>query len=322
MNSYKVTFLINPISGGGQGKRVARHLKEIMDSFGYREEDWYYEFTNPDDIEGQIFTLLKSTEKIIAVGGDGTMSLLMTCMLKSGEMTTAGLIPLGTGNDLARIFGIYDNYANKGLLNTIRKLIQGDTHSFDLWNIDNANTLAAYISFGMDAKVACLFNRVRSSGKIPGKSAWINKLYYFKIFLREYAYKIKKGSIQYIGEDDKKYNLDLSGYTSLLIANIGSYGGGVKPFRDSNYQDGLLEILPVKSLFKFMMVMVIFGQHRWIRRYFGNFIRVYKAKVVALDFPDSEYVQLDGEDFKGGLREGVNHIQRSGQVKLLTIEDI
>ena len=42
---YKFTFLINPISGGGQGKIVHRFVPEIMTSMGFKPEEWKSELT-------------------------------------------------------------------------------------------------------------------------------------------------------------------------------------------------------------------------------------------------------------------------------------
>ena len=59
---YKFVFLINPISGGGQGKVIHQYLPEIMSSLNYTEDQWKAEFTNIDGLENQIRDALANTE--------------------------------------------------------------------------------------------------------------------------------------------------------------------------------------------------------------------------------------------------------------------
>ena len=79
---YKFVFLINPISGGGQGKVIHQYLPEIMSSLNYTEDQWKAEFTNIDGLDNQIRDALANTEKLVAVGGDGTVSSVLSCFSK------------------------------------------------------------------------------------------------------------------------------------------------------------------------------------------------------------------------------------------------
>ena len=37
---YKFFFLINPVSGGGQGKVIHKFLPEIMESMDFKYDEW------------------------------------------------------------------------------------------------------------------------------------------------------------------------------------------------------------------------------------------------------------------------------------------
>lgn len=65
---YKFVFLINPISGGGQGKVIYQFLPEIMESMDYAKDEWKAEFTRSEGMDLQIREALSSTETLIAVG--------------------------------------------------------------------------------------------------------------------------------------------------------------------------------------------------------------------------------------------------------------
>ena len=107
---YKFVFLINPISGGGQGKVIHQYLPEIMSSLNYTEDQWKAEFTNIDGLDNQIRDALANTEKLVAVGGDGTVSSVLSVMVSSeyAKSVKIGLIPLGHCNDLAPELNLYN----------------------------------------------------------------------------------------------------------------------------------------------------------------------------------------------------------------------
>ncbi|MBR2059178.1 MAG: diacylglycerol kinase, partial [Fibrobacter sp.] len=59
----KFYFLINPISGGGQGKIIHQFLPEIMESMGFAADDWKAEFTQYERMRDQILEALAEVHK-------------------------------------------------------------------------------------------------------------------------------------------------------------------------------------------------------------------------------------------------------------------
>ncbi|HSQ43041.1 MAG TPA: diacylglycerol kinase family protein [Fibrobacteraceae bacterium] len=309
----KFHFLINPVSGGGEGKNVMGFLPEIMDSLGFSREDWLAEFTTPDG-QGQAHAAMLAAEKLIAVGGDGTVStVLHTLMLdKAYTDVQIGLIPLGTGNDLARVLNFYGAYANRGLLYLVRQLVQANSRPFDLWQVNGQYAMANYFSSGIDARIAHDFNRDRASGKVMGHSAWANKLHYVRRFWGDRAHRLHLVSLRFRDENDQWHSKNLSRFRTVIIGNIPSFASGANPFQDSNMADGLLEIVPVKHLFRFLGGVGM-GQH---------FVRYLlpsdHAREIILELSESEYLQLDGEDLTGKLGNRI-HITYAGQAQLLAL---
>ena len=164
----KFIFLINPISGGGQGKLIYKYLPEIMESMGFQENEWRAEFTRSEDVVSQIDGAIKTTDTLIAVGGDGTVSTVFSVLLDSGlsDSVKIGVIPLGTGNDLARVLNLYKPFINKGLLFLVRSLIMASAQPLDVWKVNGKFALANYFSSGIDARIAHDFNKARSQGEI------------------------------------------------------------------------------------------------------------------------------------------------------------
>jgi len=314
MAEHLVHFLINPISGGGLGKSVFNFLPEIMDSMGFLRTDWVAEFTSRDGRQEQVLRALQNTEKLIAVGGDGTVSDVL-CTLMSADYykkVQVGLIPLGTGNDLARVLNLYDAYANRGLLYLVRQLLQAPSRSFDLWQVNGKYAMANYFSSGIDARIAHDFNHDRATGKIPGSSALANKIHYGRRFIGDRAHRLGKVRLRFRDAQNIWHIHDLSKYRTVIIGNIPSFASGSNPFLDSDMADGLLEIVPVKNLVRFI------GGLGFGKPFVSRFLPNYHAREIILELGAEEFLQLDGEDLTGKLGSQV-HITFAGQAQLMTL---
>lgn len=298
---YKFVFLINPISGGGLGKEIHSFLPEIMASMNYSDDQWKAEFTTADGQEEQILNALSCTETLIAVGGDGTVSSVLSVMISSeyAKSVKIGLIPLGTGNDLARVLNLYKPYVDKGILFLVRRLLQAKARPFDIWKVNGKLAFANYFSGGIDARIAHDFNLDRATGVISSKSVIANRLHYVKCFFSDRSYRLKRGMLKYVDENGDPQSRGIDRSRTIIIGNIPSFAGGSNPFYKSDMADGLLEVVCVPSMPKFLVAIAV-GTIPVI----GNLVKKYflktrKAKSVELDFAEDEFLQLDGEDLSG-----------------------
>lgn len=300
---YKFVFLINPISGGGQGKVIHKFLPEIMTSLNYTDDQWKAEFTNIDGLDKQISDALASTETLVAVGGDGTVSSVLSVMVSSeyAKKVKIGLIPLGTGNDLARVLNLYKPYVDKGLLFLVRRLLQAKARPFDIWKVNDRIAFANYFSGGIDARIAHDFNRARANGEFNSNSVVVNKLHYVKSFFADRSYRLKKGKLAFVDQEGKTWQKVLDGHRTVIVGNIPSFASGANPFYKSDMADGLLEVVCVPNMFMFLLAIAVgtvpvLGN--FIKR---NFLKTHKANSVELEFDENEFLQLDGEDLSGKL---------------------
>jgi len=303
----KFHFLINPVSGGGQGKVVFDFLPEIMRSMAFEEQEWKMEFSTYEHFEEQVKDALANSECLIAVGGDGTATAVFGVLLRHEEFrhVKIGIIPLGTGNDLARVLNLYEALVSRGLLYIVRKLTAAKSRDFDLWKVNGKFAMANYFSAGIDARVAHDFNRDRREGKIAGNSVLKNKLHYVKKFLADKSYRLKMGEFRITDKFGEKKIIPLENNSSILIGNIPSYAGGNNPFGKSDIADGLCEVLRIKSI-KYFIKAVLMGGGR----------SVIKAKEIEIDLAKDEFIQLDGEDLSGKLEMPIR-IEFGGKVKML-----
>jgi diacylglycerol kinase family enzyme len=315
-----IAFLINPISGGGIGKRVYNQLPQIMDSFGFAAGAWRAELTEAGRLEEQTDGMLDSARKVIAVGGDGTIGFVLSRLRKRDLAgTEIGLIPLGTGNDLGRAMGIFRIYNERGLIACVKRLLKAKSTRFDLWDLNGKLTMASYVSLGMDAAVLHDFDVARKAGKIPTGSLY-NKLFYVQAFGRRSANRISGQCTLVLGQDGGEQRIELDGALCCVVANINSYAAGARVFPSARFDDGFLEIAVFDKLWKFSTLV---GVTRLIPRFaklMGSRIRLYHARSVEIIGGAGEFCQLDGEDITSYLAEsGRLAIKPSRQVNLLDL---
>ena len=305
--SKKFHFLINPVSGGGQGRVVFDFLPEIMRSMDFKEPEWEREFSIYERFEEQVKNALANSECVIAVGGDGTATAVFSVLLQYAQFrhVKIGIIPLGTGNDLARVLNLYDALISRGLLYIVRKLTVAKSRDFDLWKVNGKFAMANYFSAGLDARIAHDFNCDRTEGKIAGNSVIKNKLHYVKRFFADKDYRLKIGELRITDKSGEKKSFPIEGECTIIIGNIPSYAGGSNPFGKSDMADGLLEVLRIKSIKGFIKAILI-----------GAGRSVIKAKEVEISLAKDEFIQLDGEDLSGKLEMPIR-IEFGGKVKIL-----
>ena len=305
---YKFVFLINPISGGGQGKVIYKFLPEIMESMNHKDSEWKAEFTDKDRMEEQTREALASTETLIAVGGDGTVSAVLSTMLLSGFAS----------NDLARVLHLYKPFVDRGLLFLVRRLLLAKPRPFDLWQVNGKLAMANYFSGGIDARIAHDFNQDRATGVIASNSVFLNKLHYVRRFFADRSYHLKTTKVHYVDDAGTAKTVDISGNRTVIIGNIPSYASGSNPFFGSDMADGLLDLVVVPNMFNFLSSIAL-GTVPVVGYLFKKFVlKSIKVQSIQIDLDSQEFLQLDGEDVSGKLGDRIV-IKYASQVQMLSL---
>lgn len=89
--------LVNPHAQGGRVRRLLPALREALDALIP-----FARLQTPDSVDEALQTLRRETAgaRVVLVGGDGTFNRWLPTLLD--QSLTVGLVPLGSGNDLAR----------------------------------------------------------------------------------------------------------------------------------------------------------------------------------------------------------------------------
>ena len=195
--------------------------------------------TNPDETGGQqaLRAVAQKATHILIAGGDGTVRSVLDALARE-EITsvTVGIIPIGTGNALAKNLKLE-------LLNmnvAVKRGLLGNRHPIDLGlakvirpDGERAEFYFAVMGgMGLDAKIMQKTN--------PALKKAIGWVAYFEGGLRALPTLFEKMYVTVDSREPRKLKL-----VSLLIGNAGWLPGNLSLMPDAKLDDGLLDVAAV-----------------------------------------------------------------------------
>ena len=219
MNLERVKFVHNPKSGLLRSPFIIRKAIEALLSDA--PFDWDFVET---EHRGHAFELARQAveqgyDAVVGVGGDGTVNEIGSALLHTD--TALGIVPIGSGNGLARGVGI-----PVSIRKSVRLLFEGDIRAIDAGKIEDKYFFTV-TGVGLDAIIGKLFDDQNLRGPLP----------YFTIGFREFLfYRPEVFILRFNGRQIAAPALLVS------IANQKGWGNGavIAPYAEPD--DGLLDI--------------------------------------------------------------------------------
>jgi YegS/Rv2252/BmrU family lipid kinase len=288
MSYEPIHFIINPTSGGGScGKTWAQARQFIESTLG----NFSFEFTGG---KGHAIELTRraadKAKKIIAIGGDGTISEIVSGIIQSGNKNVEiGVLNLGTGGDFCRTLQIRSNI-NKGL----EKLKNGSVIQTDVGCItfigNNGKSEERYFiniaGCGMAGEVVRTINK---SKKMFGSFS-----YYLSSVQNLFSYANKKVLIKIDDEEPKEFVA-----VTVAVCNGKYFGGGMQISPKSEINDGLFNITIIGDwniLEKIIYSSKLYGSNILNVPKVFSFV-AKKIEIQNLSGDDSPaFIDSDGED--------------------------
>jgi len=268
------TFVVlNPHSGKGRGRKIEPRIREIFGAqgaeFGLTAQAGDEERLTTAAIEGGF-------DRIVAVGGDGTTSNIGHAIMQSGKPVALGLVPGGTGCDLARSLDIPQN----DLERCADIVSAGRTRSIDVGRVEDRHFLNV-AGFGFDMAVLERSFRVR----------WLRGelLYLYCALLEMKAYP---GFSLKSALDDRPGPGGI--HMMVIVANARKFGGGFAVAPEASLDDGELDIVTFGDLGFFArlkaMGALIRGRHNGLPG-----IGTTRARRAVFEFDSPPSFETDGE---------------------------
>lgn len=223
-------LLVNPAAGHGRAARLAGEaMTALQRQWGAVER---VDTAGPGDATGLArAAVMRGVERIVVLGGDGTLHEAANGLLQAGHADPPALtiLPAGTGNDYARMIG------TRGLTPAVavQRLGAGVLRRFDVgqaWDEYFINS----IGVGFDAAVARRVTQTTWGSGLPAYlAAVVRVIGEFKAFAAEVAI------------DGETFADD---FLLVEIAIGYSVGGGFRLTPDAKLDDGLFDLCAIRRL--------------------------------------------------------------------------
>uniref|UniRef100_A0A1A7YEI5 Diacylglycerol kinase n=1 Tax=Iconisemion striatum TaxID=60296 RepID=A0A1A7YEI5_9TELE len=323
---------VNPKSGGNQGSKV------IQSFMWYLNPRQVFDLTKGGPREGLELYAKVPNLRIVACGGDGTVGWILSVLdqLKLRPQPPVAILPLGTGNDLARTLNWGGGYTDEPITKILSHVEDGNVVQLDRWNLKvEANPEAQsddrdgqqtaklpidvfnnYFSLGFDAHVTLGFHESREANPEKFSSRFRNKMFYAGTAFSDFLSGSSKDLARHIkvvcDDADLTAKVQEMKLQCLLFLNIPRYCAGTTPwgnpgehqdFEPQRHDDGCIEVIG------FTMTSLATLQVG------GHGERLHQCKQVTLTTFKPIPMQVDGEPCK--LAPSVIHISLRNQANMV-----
>ena len=237
MRASKTVFLVNPASDNGATGRHWAELAHRAAGLGLDGETLYSERPNHlTELAADV-----DADLVVAVGGDGTLNEVVNGLMQRDERPVLATIPLGTGMDFGRTYGIPKKFDE-----AVEVALQGDVRTVDAgrvryrtWAGDDAERWFANVgSVGMSGAVAQRANGM--SKALGGKATFFYAL--TRVFLE---WENTEVTVRLDGGTERRGRMH-----DVIVANGVWHGGGMKLAPDAAPDDGQFDVVLIGDVGK------------------------------------------------------------------------
>ena len=250
------------------------------------------------------------------------MGWVLGALEEEGVAAPVAIMPLGTGNDLARVLGWGGGWEGESVADILGQVAEGHIEPLDRWAVTaDSGQLPLqhwtnYVSVGADAEVALRFHRHRKHSPGVFFSRIMNKFWYAHHGINAFLTQLRSTAVTPEAKTNTRLHGKLSlfcdeeevqlpeGTRGVVVANIGSYGGGANGLWAGegavDRSDGLVEVVAVTGVLHLTQIQLGLASG----------IAVARCKEVRLATSEPLAMQIDGEPFV--QQKGTMHISFHG----------
>lgn len=278
-SNVKILFVINPVAGPDD------HSWEDIISKFYKDKPYQIEYylldekPNLDELEQKIKEIAPA--KVVAVGGDGTVTMVAKIVAKT--KSALAILPGGSANGMAKELNI--PVAPEAALEIITN---GEISCCDAIKINGKEICLHLSDIGLNAQLIKYFDE----GKVRGKAG------YAKVILKTLWHKQKMQVIIQAQNKEIRRNAFM-----VVLANASKYGTGAVINPTGALDDGAFEVVIVRKLAVSELLKMLFSP----RPFNPQKIETFSASAVSLETVRNVHFQIDGE-YQGKIKKLVARI--------------
>jgi len=279
-------LILNPQAGGGKAAKLEKKIYRQMHAAGIGFEAFKTNYAG-EAKTAAVQAIEAGYIKIVVAGGDGTLNEVINGVLsqnvKPSEEILIGQIPIGTGNDWCKTWGIPKGIKESiALLRNPKSTLQDVAKiTFQNAGVEDSKWFLNIAGCGFDAEVTLAANQK----KAKGQSGFFTYIFQLIKTLKQYKEPRMKYEI-----DSKEFEYDIF----AILAGVCKYAGNsMLLVPDADPRDGYFHLTIAK---KIKRTKVIRNLHRLFN---GSFVNVEEVSVCQckrlLIKTSGLQIQADGE---------------------------
>ncbi|MEO6813272.1 MAG: diacylglycerol kinase family protein [Ginsengibacter sp.] len=225
-SSLNILFILNPVSGGKKKINWEPVIRDYFSQLPHKIN--FFILTGKEKDSDSIQSIIKKLEahRVVAVGGDGTISLVGKLLLNTG--IPLGILRGGSANGMAEELKIPANTTA-----ALDIIVSGRIKSSDAIRINDSDICFHLSDIGLNAQLIKYFDESRFRGM------WNYARMMVKVLINGRLLRLHL----------KADNLDttISAYM-VVIANASKYGSGAVINPDTSISDGKFELVVVRKI--------------------------------------------------------------------------
>lgn len=287
----KIAFIINPNSGTSKKQDLTEVILQELDSEQFQPEIIYTTHAGHGSELARQF-VKDNFDTVVAVGGDGTVNEIARELIHTN--TSLGILPMGSGNGLARHMEI-----PMSLSKAIELLNHSESILID-YGLVNNRPFFCTCGTGFDAYVSTEFAKSKNRGVMS----------YIESIIKGY-FNYKSENFHLVGED---INLKSIAFV-LTFANASQWGNNAYIAPQASVQDGKLDISIIS---KFPIIAIPSLALQLFTKTIENdlFATTLRSKEITLYRENSGPFHYDGEPYEEGTEIKVKIVSDGLKVRV------
>jgi YegS/Rv2252/BmrU family lipid kinase len=289
-----VAVILNPTAGNRRAGRARLQLQQALEASGVAFEIFTTE--RPNHASTLARRAAARFDAVLAGGGDGTVQEVATGLLDAGE-TPLGILPLGTGNDFAKLLGVPKRPAD-----AIPALLDAEVIPVDAGAVQWRDATAPQrvheaifinaVGVGFDALVAAEVDRLKLFRGISGYVAGVWKA--LRLWEQPEA-EVRRAFVPAGVEEDEEAPLYQGPFFLAAVSNGVSVGGGFRLTPNARIDDGLLDLCLVEGPLSFARIVTLLPKAVAGRHLGEPEVTVERVERLALRLSAGVPIHVDGE---------------------------